>query len=124
MGVFGCQLRPLRSPVLEGQHDLRQLPTRRSGRIERAGTTGLGMDLDHPGALHFPQPLREQTAREPWRAVGDLVEGPAAEEDVAEDDDGPAFGQEIRGPSDRTVLPVGSHAHSVPPVDDRHEFRF
>jgi hypothetical protein len=26
-----------------------------------------------------------------------------------EDDDGPALGQEFRGPSDRTVLPVGPH---------------
>ncbi len=62
MCVFGLQLRPLPSPVLEGQHDLRQLSTRFGRLIGRAPAVWLGADLDHPDALELPQPLREQAA--------------------------------------------------------------
>jgi membrane protease YdiL (CAAX protease family) len=124
MGVFGRQLRPFRPPVLQSEHDLRQFTTRCRGLVERTRTIGLGTDLDHPGALQFPQPFREQTTGKARCAVGDLVEGAATEQDVAQDDDGPALGQQVGCPSDRTVLPVGAHADSVPPVDDRNEFRF
>ena len=65
MGVFGCQLRPLRAPALQGQHDLRQLPARLGRLVDRARTVRLGTDLDHPGAFQVPQPLGEQPARQP-----------------------------------------------------------
>ena len=56
---------------------------------------GLGTDLDDPSALQLPQPLGEQPAREAGGTLGDLVEGLAADEDVAKDDDRPALTQEL-----------------------------
>jgi hypothetical protein len=95
MGVFGCQLRPLRAPALQGQHDLRQLPARLGGLVGRARTVGLGTDLDDPSALQLPQPLGEQPPGQAGGTAGDLVEGLAADQDVANDDHGPALSQEL-----------------------------
>ena len=80
---------------------------------------GLGADLDDPGALELPQPLGEQPAREAGGAVGDLVEGLTADEDIAKDDDRPALSQELGRPRDGAVLPVGPHLGSLPPRFDR-----
>ena len=93
VGLLGGQVGPLRAPVLERLHHLRQLPTRFGGLIDRAGAIGFAPDLNHPSPLQLPQPLRQQTPGKAGRAVGDLVEVPATQDDdVAQDDDGPAFG--------------------------------
>jgi hypothetical protein len=53
MGMFGLQLRPLRSPVVERQHDLRQLASRLGWLVRRTRAVGFGTDLDEPGELEF-----------------------------------------------------------------------
>ena len=69
------------------------------------------------GAGQVPQALGEQAAGEARGAVGDLVERPASDEDVAQDDDRPALGEELRCPSDRAILPVVAHIRSLSLAD-------
>jgi hypothetical protein len=77
--------------VLQSDHDLGQLATC-FGRL----VDGLGADVQHPGALEASQPLQEQAARRAGGTVGDLVERPASQDDdVAQDDDRPALGEEL-----------------------------
>ena len=92
VGLLRGQVGPPRSPMLNRQHDIGELATRLGGLVSRAGAVRLGTDLQHAGALQLPQPLGEQTTRQAWGAVSDLVEGPATQDDdVAEDDHGPAL---------------------------------
>ena len=91
-----------------------QLPARLGGLVGRARAVGLGADLDDAGALQFPQPLGEQPTGQARGTVGDLVEGLAADQDVAKDDHRPALAQELRRPGDGAVLPVGPHTYSLP----------
>src|SRR2546423_11511664 len=81
------------------------------------------MDLDYPGALQFPQPLREQTARQTRGTVGDLVERLAADvNDMANDAQRPALREQFGRPSDRAVLAIRPHSESLTPAHDRSQF--
>lgn len=68
-----------------------------------------GVDHDDPHALQLAQPGDEQAARHARRTPRQLRERLRAAEQVAQQDGRPSFGKNLRGSSDRTVLPVGVH---------------
>jgi hypothetical protein len=79
---------------LEHTHQVGELESCFGGYVHRSGTAWFGADLQDAGPFEFAQAFREQATRESRRAVGDLVERPASEDDdVAEDDDRPSLGE-------------------------------
>ena len=125
MRLLGLQLDPLRAPSLERQHDFRQLASGLGRFIGGATAVRPATDLDDTGVLEILQARREQAAGEPWRSLCDLVERSAPDQnDVPQDDDGPAFVEQLRSSSDGAVLPVGSHIHSLLHTSTPGQFNF
>src|SRR5215469_16081681 len=69
--------------------------------------------FDDPVPLEGVEPLGQQRGRDAGRALPDLAEGPAAVEQVPDDDRRPPLREQLRGARDRAELTVGPHASSV-----------
>ena len=80
---------------------------------------GLGCRLDDTQPFELLEPLREHRTRESGRAREDLTEASAAKVQVADDQRGPALGEDLGAACDGAVLAVRPHDCSVlppPPV--------
>src|SRR6516225_3808738 len=69
--------------------------------------------FEDPVPLQRVEPLGQQRGRDAGRALPDLAEGPAAVEQVPDDDRRPPLREQLRGARDRAELAVGPHASSV-----------
>ena len=79
---------------------------------------------DRPGApalisLNVVQPRGRERG-----AGADRAERGAAGHEVADDDRGPSFGQDLRSPGDRAVLAIAPHVLSVAPASAAAYFCF
>ena len=113
VGVLAVHLRPALGPAADGLQHPGQVPAGRRRLVERPTAVRLGADLHHPGPLQLAQAPGQQRPRQPGCAGGDLVEGPAAEQQVAKDDRRPALGEDLRAPRDRAELAVAAHGQSL-----------
>ena len=75
-----------------------------------------GAEPHDPEPLEMLQPLGEQGAGEPGRALEDLTEGAAAQPQVADDQRCPALGEDLGTASDGAVLAVRAHGATVAPL--------
>jgi len=113
VGVLGPDVHPLVTPDPERRQDGLERSPGSGGLVERPVPVGFGMDVDDTGVFELPKPPDQEGTRQPGCSGGDLVEGAAAVEDVADDDRGPPLGEDLRSSRDRTVLAVGAHAAIV-----------
>ena len=67
----------------------------------------------HPDPLQPPQPLRQQRRRHLRVAPAQLVEVPAAEQQLAHHQQGPALVEHLHRLRDRAELAVGRHGHHL-----------
>ena len=116
VGVLAVHLRPALGPAADGLQHPGQVLAGRRRLVDRPAPVRLGADLQHPGPLQLAQAPGQQRPRQPGRAGGDLVEGPAAEQQVAQDDRRPALGEDLRPPRDRAELAVVAHGPVSPAV--------
>src|SRR5829696_5944242 len=93
--------------------------------VVAAAPPGLGCRLDDFAAFELLEPLGEQRAGKPGRALQNLTEAAATQIQVADDHRRPALGEDLRTTGDRAVLAVGPHDLSVadtpPSVKSRSE---
>ena len=109
MGPFRSQLRPLRSPALHGQHDLDS--SRRPGSAHRSSP-------DHRLRRDPTTPARSKSRNRFDNSPRDSPGAPSAislnvrhpNDDIAQDDERPPLGQQLRCPGDRAVLAIGPHS--------------
>src|SRR5262249_55041937 len=111
--VFGGDLEPPGAPFAKGLADLEQIVARAGELVTLTAALGLRCRLDDAEAFELLEPLREERAGEPGRALEDFAEGFTAQMHVADDQRRPALGEDLRATGDRAVLPVGPHEHSV-----------
>jgi hypothetical protein len=96
--------------VLLQQRSVRLLHCARRHEIAHRLVAG-----ERVGGLQLAQPPGEQRPRQAGGAGGDLVEGVAAQQDVAQDDRGPTLREDLRPARDRAELAVVAHGRSLPP---------
>ena len=85
---------------------------------------GLGCRLDDAEPFELLEPLREQGAGEPGRALQDLTEASATQVQVADDQRRPALGEDLGATGDGAVLAVGPHDASVARLPSGVKSRF
>ena len=66
--------------------------------------------LDDPASLQGVQALRQEIPGNPWDATVDVGESPAAHEQLAQNERGPALGEDLGAECHGTKLSVGGHA--------------
>src|SRR5688500_16099302 len=111
--VLGSDLEPARAPLAERPADGEQVVARDRELVVVPAPAGLGRRLDHSEPLELPESLGEQGAGESGRALQDLAEARTAKVQVADDQRGPALGEDLGAAGDGTVLAVGPHQASV-----------
>ena len=105
----GRDLEPARAPDAHGLDDHVEVAARVGQQVARAALARHA--LDDPVLLEQLEPAAEQRARDPGRAVHQLAERLAPEQQVAHDDRRPAHGEDLGRPRDGAVLAVGAHVH-------------
>ena len=106
--VLGQDVSPAGAPDAERQADLGEFAAGFGEQVCRRPATGGA--LDDTVADQVVQPLRQHASRQTRCAVEYLAEPSAADEEVPQDDRGPALGEHLRAQRDRTVLAVALHA--------------
>ncbi len=111
--VLGRQLQPTLAPRAHGQHDAAKIVAGLGETVPRAAPVLVRSRLDDTGAFELTKPRGQERSGDARGAGGDLAEGRRAEQQVAQDEGSPAYGEDLRGPGDRTVLAIRAHAVSV-----------
>ncbi|GAA3244950.1 hypothetical protein GCM10017691_51600 [Pseudonocardia petroleophila] len=68
---------------------------------------------DETGALQLAEPLGQQPARAPGQAAGQLVKARGADQEVPDDEQGPAVPEQLQGSRDGAVLAIAGHREMV-----------
>jgi hypothetical protein len=114
--VLGGELEPGGTPLAERHADLEEVVTRGGELVVASAPFGFGCRLDDAEPFELLEPLREQGAGEPGRALQDLTETSAAQPQVADDHWRPALGEDLGATGDGAILAVGPHDASVAPL--------
>ncbi len=117
-GIELCRrhLEPAGAPATQHVADLSEFPTSGGELVLGPAAASPGSAGDEPVALELLQPLGQQRARDAGRALQDLTEGRAPQQQIADDDGGPPLGEHLRGAGDGAVaLAVLLHDASFPP---------
>ena len=122
--VLWGDLEPPSPPLAEGLADLEQVVARARELVTVTAPVSLRCRLDDAEAFELLEPLREERVGEPGRTLEDLAECFAAQMQVADDQRRPTLSEDLRATSDRAVLPVGPHEHSVPRLSTAVKSRF
>ena len=112
-------LEPARAPRPHRVHHVVEIAAGLGEQVARAASARHA--LDDAVLLEQLEPAAEQRARDAGRAVHQLAERLAPEQQVADDDRRPAHGEDLGRPRDRAVLAVGADLHraSLPPAAPR-----
>ena len=111
--VLGRQVQPAFPPRPKCAQEVPQILTRLGGVIQRASSGGVRCAPYDPYPLQLAETGGEEGSGEAWCAVGELSEGGASVQEVAEDDGCPSLGEDLGGSGDRAVLAVAAHVRSV-----------
>lgn len=105
-GGVGVTEGPARRPFTNGVHDWLEGVARCGQGVVECSPTGVGMTLDDAGLFEASEPLGQYGARDARQAALQFVEVADAEEQLADDDQGPAFAEYFGAFGDRAVLAV------------------
>jgi len=117
----GVAEQPPHRPVAQRQQQRLQLPTGFGEPVLDEAAAAVRGSGDDPGPLEAPQPLGEQRPGHPRQAPVQVVEAAAGAHQVADDEQVPPLGDDLRGHLDRAVL--REHATSVPGPVARRQVR-
>ena len=106
----GRDLEPARAPGPHRVDHRVEVAARLGQQVARAARARHA--LDDPVLLEQLEPAAEQRARDAGRAVHQLAERLAPEQQVAHDDRRPAHREDLGRPRDRAVLAVGADLHA------------
>ena len=116
--MLGRDLEPVGAPLAKRSADREQVVTRTRELVVAPAPVGLGCRLDDAEPFKMLEPLREQSAGEPGRALQDLTEVSAAKLQVANDQRCPALGEDLGAAGDGAILAVRPHnaKYSAPAI--------